>query len=167
MDFSEINLDDILPHRRRMRLVGSLEVADDQGAVVRVPVVSGSPFLDAEGFLKPSWYVEIVAQAVACYCGWSWLSRPERPGTFGYVVAVDDCLVTADARPSLGECLLVRVRKEFEMPPAGVFQGLVFLGGQELGRARLKTFVESTVGIMGESRNGVTRDSQKGARHGR
>jgi hypothetical protein len=59
------------------------------------------------------------------------------------------------------------VKKEFEMPPAGVFEGRVFLGGQELGRARLKTFVESTVGIMGESRNGVTRDSKKGARHGR
>lgn len=167
MDFSEINLDDILPHRRRMRLVGGLETADDEGALVRVPVAAGSPFLDAEGFVKPSWYVEIVAQAVACYCGWSWLSRPDRPGTFGYVVAVDDCCVSADARPPVGDDLIVRVKKEFEMPPAGVFEGRVFWAGQELGRARLKTFVESTVGIMGESRNGVTRESQKGARHGR
>lgn len=167
MDLSFINLDDVLPHRGRMRLVGGLEAADESGATVRVPVLAGSPFLDEEGFLKPSWSVEIVAQAIACYCGWSWLSRSERPGTFGYVVAVDDCVVSTNVQPAIGDTLLVVVKKELEMPPAGVFEGRVFWHGQELGSARLKTFVESDVGIMGESRNDGATQPQKSTRHGR
>ena len=163
MDFSHLNLDDILPHRRRMRLVGGIESVDAGGGVFLVPVLASSPFLDASGTFKPSWAVELVAQAVACHCGWTWLGREDRPGTFGYVVAVDDYAILRICRPWAGETIRVRIVKDFDMPPAGVFTGVVIFGGLVIARATLKTFIESKHGSLGEERHGA----QEGFGHGR
>jgi predicted hotdog family 3-hydroxylacyl-ACP dehydratase len=164
MDSTLANLDDVLPHRRRMRLVDALERADAQGGVVRLEVREGAACLSHEGHLKPTWCVEVIAQAVACYVGWTWIGRPDRPGTFGYVVAVDDCSVdvNACARVRPGDSLRVEVRKEFEMPLAGVYSGVLRLGSETLGRTSLKVIIESDLGFIGEVRHGAQASSGHG-----
>lgn len=155
MDLAGLNYDEILPHRRRMRLVEVLEEVRDGEAITRIPVREDSAFLTREGAFKPSWIVELVAQSVACYFGWYFTTLPERPGDYGYVVAVEGLEADPLARPVAGDTLRVSVRRDFEMPPAGIFSGEVLWNGRVIGKATVKTLVETAQGLMGERSDGA------------
>jgi len=163
MDCSHLNIESLLPHRGRMRVVDVLESAEDDTGVARISVRPGSPFQDADGFLKSVWIVELVAQSVACFVGWSWLTKPDKPGRFGYVVAVDDLEAMPEVALAPGDVLHVNITREFELPPAGVFRGEVLLRGKAIGQARLKIFVENGQAFMGERND----EPQTHSRHGR
>jgi hypothetical protein len=163
MDPSRVSLDAILPHTGRMRLVEALEEVGGDHGRVRIPVRADSPFMaEGEGF-KASWCVELLAQGVACFVGWGWLGKPDKPGEFGYVVAVDALRVDPLAQPEVGDVLHVNVRREFELPPAGIYAGEVLWRGRVLASGTVKTFVENGKGFMGGNRD----DAQTGPRHGR
>lgn len=155
MDLARLNYDELIPHRRRMRLVEVLEEARDGEAITRVPVRADSPFLTRGGAFKPSWIVELIAQSVACYLGWRFATLSERPGAYGYVVAVESLVADPHADPGPGDALRVRVRREFEMHPAWIFSGEVIFDGRVIGKATVKTFVETAPGFMEGQNDGA------------
>jgi predicted hotdog family 3-hydroxylacyl-ACP dehydratase len=159
MDLLTLNMDEVLPHRGRMRLVSKVLSFDETKGDFLIPVLSSSPFLGENGLFKSSWLVELVAQAAACHCGCKWLGIENKPGTYGYVIAVDHCAVEANVRLNVGDILHVQVVLEFDLPPAGVFRGVVRFKEREIGQATIKTFVEAQQGLYGESRHDAQESS--------
>ena len=127
MDCAHLKVESLMPHRGRMRVVRN---APRSGRWHGPHVYSSARRLSLRGgrwHAKTLLAVELVAQSVACYVGWAWLSKPEKPGSFGYVVAVDNLQVEEGIALCVGDTLEVRVTREFELPPAGVFRGEVRL----------------------------------------
>jgi predicted hotdog family 3-hydroxylacyl-ACP dehydratase len=144
MDTGHLDVSAFLPHTRRMKLVSRMPFATDSESEVEFAVKPESPFLDEDGYFKGTWLVEILAQAVACCASWIWQKDHGRDRTpVGYVVSFDRAEVGSDFSPMPGEVLLVKVKKEFEMPPAAVFLCELYWKGQKMAWANLKTFVET------------------------
>lgn len=79
MAFTEIHLDDLLPHRGDMRLVDEIIEVDEAHAVTRSRVAPHWPGLGPEG-VAGEVLIELMAQTAGVHNGWE-LLRKEGPET--------------------------------------------------------------------------------------
>jgi predicted hotdog family 3-hydroxylacyl-ACP dehydratase len=133
------DLSAIVPHRAPMLLLSRLDAFSEEGARATVELREGNPFLRADGLLERAAYAEIMAQCFAAGAG-ALARRAEKPPTgWGYLAALRDIAVHADAR--LGETLAVSVTLVAALASVTVVEGEVRSADRQLATGQLKIFI--------------------------
>ena len=131
------DVEDLVPHRGRMRLVRALVAADDDGAETLARVDESWPTFSG-GSVDAVVLVELIAQSVGVQMGWQ-RRHVERMGGRGLLVGVRRASFTVDRVPA-GTFLRTRVRGARSVESFVVFTGEVSDGRTILCEAEIQAF---------------------------
>ncbi len=138
-----MEIEDLIPHRDRMKLIGEIMDLDDQTAVTRSVVTPAWPTAGPAG-VDPIVLIELAAQTVPSASAPGESAREEKrlPG-------VDrrhqKRRLSHDVVP-LQAILHTRVRQLYGLESYSVFEGIVETGGDALARIQLQVFGEEQNG---------------------
>ena len=136
---SQQSLTAIVPHRAPMLLLSKLESFTSEEARAAVDVGEDNPFLRPDGKLERVAYAEIMAQCFAAGAGASLLAAGDSCAGWGYLAALRDVAVHADAH--VGQHLDVLVRVSARLGEIAVVDGEVHAEGQLLAAGQFKIFM--------------------------
>ena len=129
----------LMPHRAPMLLLSRLESFSSEEARGTMTVQADNPFLRADGTLQRVAYAEIMAQCFAAGAGASLLAAGGVCAGWGYLAALRDVTVHADA--CVGQRLDVLVRVSARLGEIAVVDGEVHAEGQLLATGQFKIFM--------------------------
>jgi len=137
MSIENIRIEDLIPHRDRMKLVDEILDIDDQTTRTSSVVTSDWP-LDETGLLDPLILVELVAQTSGVHEGWK-ARREGKDGTKGWLVGIKRADFFTDAIEP-GTVLTTTVRTLYALQAYAVFAGTVEAASKVLARVELQVF---------------------------
>ena len=132
-----MDIEALIPHRDRMRLIGEVLAVDDDGAVTS-SVVTGDWPLYNDGAVDALVTIELVAQTAALIEGWK-RQKSKRGGTKGWLVGIK----VADfrlPRIPLSATLITEVRRDYALEGYAVFAGTVRLGTEVVATIIIQAF---------------------------
>lgn len=126
---SEINIEELIPHRDRMKLVGGILAVDDTTAVTVSVATEKWPTAGRSGVCALT-LVELVAQTAGVCIGWRELQKHgNTKGGRGWLVGVKQAVFKLDPIP-LGVKMVTSTQKTF------CFDGLSEITGEvQMGEA--------------------------------
>ena len=137
------DLSAILPHRAPMLLVSRLDDFSAEGARATVELRADNPFLRPDGLLERAAYSELMAQCFAAGAGALARRMGKSPTAWGYLAALRDIVIHADAR--CGEILSVSVKVVATLGQLAVVEGEVrsanYPAGTLLAAGQFKVFI--------------------------
>ncbi len=136
MDLKRIDIETLLPHRGRMRLVEQIVALDEDHTVTRATVRPGWPMSDGQS-VSAVILIELVAQTAGIHNGWVRVRRhgPEVDRK-GWIVGISEADLHAD-RVDCGTLLTIRAENRFAYEGFREIAGTVETGGQLLAEAVL------------------------------
>jgi len=132
-----MDIEALIPHRDRMRLIGEALAVDDDRAVTSSIVTEDWP-LYHDGAVDALVTIELVAQTAALLEGWK-RQQSKRGGTTGWLVGIK----TADfrlPRIPLPATLITEVRRDYALEGYAVFEGTVRLGTEVVATISIQAF---------------------------
>jgi predicted hotdog family 3-hydroxylacyl-ACP dehydratase len=137
MDLENITLEDLLPHRDGMLLLGEIVCADETTAVSRSEVTERWP-LAADGRVCPTVMIEVVAQTAGINNGIKRLrDRGREDGNMGWIAGVKSADFHVRAIP-VGSVLVTRTRNGFSYGDFREVTGTVSIDGVVAGEITLQ-----------------------------
>jgi predicted hotdog family 3-hydroxylacyl-ACP dehydratase len=133
----DMEIEALIPHRDRMRLIGEVMTIDDDRAVTLSAVTEEWP-LYRDGFVDALVTIELVAQTAALIEGWKRL-KSGLGGTSGWLVGIK----TADFRLPcipLHAALITEARKNYAVESYAVFEGTVRVGTEVVAVISIQAF---------------------------
>jgi predicted hotdog family 3-hydroxylacyl-ACP dehydratase len=112
----------MIPHGPSIRLVDQILAVGERTAQTEFIVRADSLFVDKNGLLDETAYIEMIAQSFAASHGFH-LSADEQAMHRGMLLGVKDMIVHGNARA--GDRLLIDVRKVARFGDFGVVEGTV------------------------------------------
>lgn len=139
-----MEIEDLIPHRDRMKLIGEIMDLDDQTAVTRSVVTPAWPTAGPAG-VDPIVLIELAAQTAAICIGARRKRQGKKSASLGWIVGIKSADFLADVVP-LQAILHTRVRQLYGLESYSVFEGIVETGGDALARIQLQVFGEEQNG---------------------
>ena len=131
-------IDDLIPHGPSMRMVDTLVSMEEAEAKVHFTVRPGSVFVDSDGLLDETAYIEMIAQAFAATHGY-YLTPAQRAEHKGLLIGVKDLVIDGQAR--VGDKLVITVRRVARFGDFGIVDGEVHLdNGRRLAIGQIKVW---------------------------
>lgn len=136
---------DLIPHTPPMRMIDKIVSFDDslKSSVSEATVRSSFPFLDDDGDLLPSAYLELIAQASAAQHGFN-LQRNGSSEEEGFLVGVRNLSIHSTAR--IGDTLTIHIQLGTEIDVLSVVAGSVSRGETLLAEAEITVWHGVNVG---------------------
>jgi len=133
----DIVIDDLIPHRGRMKLIAAAVEVDSDHAVTLSTVADSWPLLDGES-MSPIVLIEVVAQtAGVLFC---WKKGANRSAyTAGVLTGINSAEFFVDAVP-LGAELITTVTNRYSLEDYEAMEGTVMMGEQCLCIIQLQIF---------------------------
>jgi predicted hotdog family 3-hydroxylacyl-ACP dehydratase len=135
MPIENIRIEDLIPHRDRMKLVDEILEIDDRTARTSA-VVTGDWPLDEAGLLSPLILVELVAQTSGVHEGWK-ARREGKDSAKGWLVGIKRADFFTDAIEP-GTVLTTVVHSLYALQTYAVFEGTVEAASKVLARVELQ-----------------------------
>jgi predicted hotdog family 3-hydroxylacyl-ACP dehydratase len=132
-----MDIEALIPHRDRMRLIGEALAVDDDRAVASSVVTEDWP-LYRNGAVDALVTIELVAQTAALLEGWK-RQKSKRGGSKGWLVGIK----RADfrlPRISLSATLITEARRGYALEGYAVFEGTVSLGADVVAVVSIQVF---------------------------
>ncbi|MCG8430890.1 MAG: hypothetical protein MJA29_06945, partial [Candidatus Omnitrophica bacterium] len=133
--FLPVAADELIPQKDTMRLIDTLVSLGERCARASVTVHGDMPFVDKEGYLDESAYVEMVAQATAAMGGIKQLGLPGRKPE-GFLLGARSFTVYKRAR--VDDRLMISVQKTAKYGDFGILQGRIMRGKELLAEGEIK-----------------------------
>lgn len=137
---TDTHIEDLLPHRDRLRLIGEIVELDEQAAVTRSTVSPDWPTAGPDG-ADPVVLIELTAQTAAICIGARRRRQGKKRGALGWIVGIKTADFLTDIVPYQAT-LHTRVRQLYGLESYSVFEGTVETGGTVLARIQLQVFGE-------------------------
>ena len=136
---TDMNLDieTMIPHRGRMRLIEKVVAIDDQKALTAATTSEDWP-LYRDGSVDVLVTIELVAQTAALLEGWKRL-QTGRGGTTGWLVGIKNADFSS-ARLSVPATLITEVTKSYALEGYAVFGGTVRLEDRIVATLSVQAF---------------------------
>ncbi|MCL5808520.1 MAG: hypothetical protein M1418_08265 [Deltaproteobacteria bacterium] len=137
MECMDIDIETLIPHRDRMRLLDAVVTVDGEKAVTAATVTEDWP-LYREGSVNVLVTIELVAQTAALLEGWKRL-QSNRGGATGWLVGIK----SADfRRPRLDvpATLITEVVRSYALEGYAVFAGTVSSGSETVAAMQIQAF---------------------------
>lgn len=137
MDIMSLDIESLIPHRDRMRLIAGVIMVDAEKAVTSATVGETWPLSDG-GSVDALVTIELVAQTAALMEGWKRL-RTGRGGATGWLVGIKDAEFGLTRIP-LNEPLVTEVQRSYALEGYAVFTGTVSLGKEEIATMKIQAW---------------------------
>ena len=137
MNRTSIDIEALIPHRDRMRLITGVLRVDEEKAVTSATVGETWPLFDG-GSVDALVTIELVAQTAALLEGWKRL-QSGRGGATGWLVGIKNAEFR-NMRIPVNETLVTEVRRSYAMEGYAVFTGTVRIGSEEVVTMRIQAF---------------------------
>jgi radical SAM protein with 4Fe4S-binding SPASM domain len=118
-----ITVNGLIPHGASMRMVDRLMQVGERDARLEFVVRKDSPFVDADGRLDETAYIETIAQSFAASHGFH-MTPEELANQRGLLLGAKDLIVSGSAHA--GDRLIVHLRKVARFGDFGVVEGSIF-----------------------------------------
>jgi predicted hotdog family 3-hydroxylacyl-ACP dehydratase len=135
---TEIRIEDLIPHRGRMKLVDDVLEISDITAKTSSRVTGQWP-LDESGAADPVVLIELIAQTAGVMEGWKSKQDGGRPEKSGWLVGIKKCDFYVDGIPAQIR-LTTTVRRLYALEAYAVFAGEVASESGLICRAELQVF---------------------------
>ena len=139
MPIENIRIEDLIPHRDRMKLIDDILEVNEEMARTSSVVTEAWP-IDEASLLDPVILVELVAQTSGVHEGWK-AHREGKGGTKGWLVGIKKADFFTDAIP-LGTVLTTTVRTLYALQTYAVFTGTVETALKVLAQVEVQVFRE-------------------------
>ena len=133
----DMDIEALIPHRDRMRLIGEALAVDDDGAATSSVVTEDWP-LYRDGAVDALVTMELVAQTTALIEGWK-RQQTKRGGTKGWLVGIKGADFRLPRIP-LYATLITEVRRDYALEGYAVFEGTVRLGTEVVAVISIQAF---------------------------
>lgn len=133
----QIDLEDVVPHRRPMLLLSKIISFDDLSATTQAIVETDWPLVDERG-ANALILVELVAQTAAVNNGWQ-LMQHEGPGadSRGWIVGIKSATLQADTLP-IGTTVEVESVNQFAYDSFREIKGIATIEGKQVAEVTLQ-----------------------------
>ena len=144
-----VNAVDLIPHALPMRMIDEIVSFDDslKSSVSEATVRFSFPFLDDDGDLLHSAYLELIAQASAAQHGFN-LQRNGLSEEDGFLVGVRNLTIHSTAH--IGDILTIHIQLGTEIDALSVVAGAVFCSQTLLAEAEITVWHGVNVGAPTE-----------------
>jgi predicted hotdog family 3-hydroxylacyl-ACP dehydratase len=132
-----MDIEALIPHRDRMRLIGEALAVNDDGAATSSVVTEDWP-LYRDGAVNALVTIELVAQTAALIEGWK-RQQTKRGGTKGWLVGIKRADFRLPRIP-LSATLITEVRRDYALEGYAVFEGTVRLGTEVVAVISIQAF---------------------------
>jgi predicted hotdog family 3-hydroxylacyl-ACP dehydratase len=132
-----MDIEALIPHRGRMRLIDEVVAVDDDRAVTSSAVTENWP-LYRDGSVDALVTIELVAQTAALLEGWR-RQQSGRGGATGWLVGIKRADFRMPRIP-LPATLLTEVRRDYALEGYAVFEGTVRLGTEMVSAVSIQAF---------------------------
>jgi predicted hotdog family 3-hydroxylacyl-ACP dehydratase len=130
---TDINIDDLLPHRDRMKLVDEVIEVNEHTAVTRSTVTENWPLFE-ENYVNPIVLIELVAQTAGISLGWTELKNREiNPKGKGWLVGIKEAAFYLEGIP-LNSRIITESRKVFDFDNYKEISGIARIKGEIAGK---------------------------------
>jgi len=137
MDRAKMRVEDLLPHRDRMRLVDEIVEVSAQAAVTLARVTDQWPFFDGRA-VNSLVLIELVAQTAGINNSWGGKKKHgENFATRGWLVGIKESRFYIDTVP-LNACLITRSANQFELDSYRVVKGSVGIDNRIVAEIELQ-----------------------------
>jgi radical SAM protein with 4Fe4S-binding SPASM domain len=139
----------LIPHGATIRMVDRLTQVGERQAMAEFLVPDSCPFVDADGRLDETAYVELIVQTLAACQGFH-LPSEEQTAHRGLLLGVNNLQITGESR--VGDHLNIHVLKTTRFGGFGVVEGVVYhRDGREVARGESKVWQGGTdsAGVFG------------------
>jgi predicted hotdog family 3-hydroxylacyl-ACP dehydratase len=133
----DLDIETVIPHRGRMRLIEKVVALDDQKALTAATTSEDWP-LCHDGSVDVLVTIELVAQSAALLEGWKRL-RSGRGGITGWLVGVKTAEFSRPRVP-VQATLVTEVTKSYALESYAVFGGTVRMGDEIVAVVNIQTF---------------------------
>jgi predicted hotdog family 3-hydroxylacyl-ACP dehydratase len=137
MERASIDIETLIPHRDRMRLITEVLSVDEEKAVTSATANDTWPLFDG-GSVDSLVTIELVAQTAALMEGWKRL-KSGRGGATGWLVGIKNAEFRSMRIP-VNEPLITEVRRSYAMEGYAVFAGTVSSGSEIVATMRIQAF---------------------------
>jgi predicted hotdog family 3-hydroxylacyl-ACP dehydratase len=137
MEPTSMDIEALIPHRDRMRLIGAVLSVDEEKAVTSATAADSWP-LFADGAVDVLVTIELVAQTAALMEGWK-RQQSKRGGTVGWLVGIK-AAEFRKMRIPVNEQLVTEVRRSYALEGYAVFAGTVSIGSETVATMRIQAF---------------------------
>ncbi len=128
----------LIPHGATMQMVDRLTQVGERQAMAEFIVPSTCPFVDADGRLDETAYVELMVQTLAACHGFHMADDEQTPHG-GLLLGISNLQITGESR--VGDRLNIHVRKTTRLGGFGVVEGIVsHSDGREVARGESKVW---------------------------
>ena len=141
----DIDITTLLPHRPPMLLIqGILDIDMEEEYILAAAECSTKDlFYDAElGGVAPMAAIEIQAQAIGLFSGYSDMVQGLKPASIGKLLSIKQYKVCTEALP-VDTPLQVEARSVLNAPPVGVFSCSLRAGEKLLSDAEITVYREN------------------------
>jgi predicted hotdog family 3-hydroxylacyl-ACP dehydratase len=136
MDPTRIDIETLLPHRGRMKLVEEIVALDEDHAVAHAEVRPGWPLCDGR-FASAVVLIELVAQAAGLNNGWVRIRKHGHAvDRRGWIVGLSEAALHVD-RLAVGTRITVRAENRYAFEGFREVHGQVEIGGKVVAEATL------------------------------
>lgn len=143
----EIDLDEFLPHRDRMRLVDKVLAVDAKGATTESIVNDAWPLYDKDA-VRSLVIVELVAQTASICVGWKTkLLDPSSKGGRGWLVGIKNASFVRDKIP-LNARVITRVKTDFSFENYTGIVGTAKIDSAMIGEVHLQVMQSETDSVI-------------------
>ena len=133
----DMDIETLIPHRERMRLIGEALAVDDGGAVASSVVTEDWPLFH-DGAVDALTTIELVAQTAALLEGWK-RQQSKRGGTKGWLVGIKKADFRLPRIP-LSATLITEARRGYALEGYAVFEGTVRMGPDVVAVVSIQVF---------------------------
>ncbi len=137
---SDLKIEDLIPHRDRLRLIDEIVDLDDQTAVTRSLVAASWPAAGPDG-VDPVILIELTAQSAAVCIGARRKRQGKKSASLGWIVGIKSADFLVEKVP-LRSVVQTRVRLLYSIEGYSVFEGIAETGGETLARVQIQVFGE-------------------------
>lgn len=135
MEFMDIDIETLIPHRERMRLIDRVVAVDDEKAVTAATVTDDWP-LYREGSVDILVTIELVAQTAALLEGWKRL-KSNRGGATGWLVGIKKADFRHPRLP-VPMTLITEAARSYALEGYAVFTGTVSSGSEVVATMQIQ-----------------------------
>ena len=137
MEPTSMDIEALIPHRDRMRLIGEVLSVDEEKAVTSATATDSWPLFDG-GSVDALVTIELVAQTAALLEGWKRL-QSKRGGAVGWLVGIKNAEFRSMRIP-VNEQLVTEVRRSSALEGYAVFTGTVSTGSAIIATMLIQAF---------------------------
>jgi len=134
----DINIENLIPHRKSMRLIDEIIEMDDDHCITAATVSSRWP-LNRDGYVHPIILIELVAQSAGVCFGWREMHKKEPSGKPGWLVGIKKARFFRDRIP-VNSKIVISIDDHKKDDVYAEISGTARLDSEIIGEMELQVF---------------------------